>query len=280
MSAPSASRWSAFSVRPPSASFHSVSATVSNRNAASRSARRPAGSVRTSSIEPTDAAPDRVGDLARAVGGHRRARPARPPARPGSGRTGRAARASGLMPVDASAGGHATGTMALPTIAGRPRRNSTHGIRRPPAGWTSWSRSRSPWPTPDRARRTCPAARSVAGRGRRPDDQPTDRRSRRTSRATAGRRGPGARARPPDGAGSSRPSSRRSGRVSVAPSSACGPAAISPRSHGPTVRSSSSAPATASDRLELRRRLVPVERPAPPGRRSARCRGRRPSGSA
>ena len=54
MSAPSASRWSAFSVRPPSASFISVSATVSKRKAASSSARRAAGSVRISSIEPIE----------------------------------------------------------------------------------------------------------------------------------------------------------------------------------------------------------------------------------
>ena len=44
MSAPSASRWSAFSVRPPSASRISVSSTVSKRNASAElRSRRPAG---------------------------------------------------------------------------------------------------------------------------------------------------------------------------------------------------------------------------------------------
>src|SRR5437773_2029532 len=43
MSAPSDSRWSAFSVSPPSLRRSSVSATVSTRNASSRRARKPAG---------------------------------------------------------------------------------------------------------------------------------------------------------------------------------------------------------------------------------------------
>ena len=45
MSAPSDSRWSAFSVRPPSARTSSVVATVSKRNAASSASRSAAGSV-------------------------------------------------------------------------------------------------------------------------------------------------------------------------------------------------------------------------------------------
>ena len=69
MSAPSASRWSAFSVRPPSASRSSVSATVSNRKAASsasRSGRRQRPDRR------------RVG---RAAGARRRRRPGGPGSR-------------------------------------------------------------------------------------------------------------------------------------------------------------------------------------------------------
>ena len=69
MSAPSARRWSAFSVRPPSDRRSSVSATVSKRNArvellAERRGQRPdvVGGGRV-------AAPDGIGDLAGAVCG-------------------------------------------------------------------------------------------------------------------------------------------------------------------------------------------------------------------
>ena len=89
----------------------------------------------------------------------RRAPPARPPAPPGSRRTGRAAAGARRGSCrDASAGGHRPGSMALPAIDGRPRRKSSHGIRRPPAGWTSMSRSRSPEPTPRPSSSNVPAA--------------------------------------------------------------------------------------------------------------------------
>ena len=80
--------------------------------------------------------------------------------------------------------------------------------------------------------------------------------------------------------GSSRPSSRRSGRVSVAPSARLRRrASSSPRSHGPSVRVQQvggfhqrAPPRAAASSPSRRGRRVA-------GRRSARCRGRRPCAS-
>ena len=79
-----------------------------------------------------------------------------------------------------------------------------------------------------------------AGRRGRPAPRADPPSCRRTSPATADRREPVARGPTRSAPGSSRPSSRRSGRVSVAPDSPCGRAASSPRSHGPRLSSSRS----------------------------------------
>ena len=280
MSAPSASRWSAFSVRPPSASCHSVSATVSNRNAASRSARRPAGSVRTSSIVRDRPLPDRVGDLAGAVRGLAALRqPGRERLRGQAGQAG---------PLRGRVGAHAAMLAQAVTGPARwrcPRSTAGHAGRRPtasagrrPAGPRRAAAAR-PCRRQDRARRTCRPAGPSPSDDRRPDDEPSDgvstnepghgwyARTWRSS-STAGR------------PGSSRPSSRRSGRVSVAPAVGLRPGrdlAAEPRPERPVQQ-----------RGPLRRERSP-RAPAPsrrpssgqrsPGRRSARCRGRRPSGS-
>ena len=215
MSAPSSSRWSAFSVRPPSASGVSVSATVSNRNDAAEG-RAEGRRQRRDRRRVGDAAavPDGIGDLAR------HGTPARPCRDPG-------ASSSGVRPEIPGRSSVVT-LSRLPQAAQppgrpgsrrsrRPRRNASQVMRLPPAGWTSISpgdrRRRQ-----DRDRRTCPPRRPPGRtRARRPHDEPTDRRL---------DEGAGPWLIGPDLAfeldrrprGSSRPSSRRSVRVSVAPS--------------------------------------------------------------
>ena len=199
-SAPSASRWSAFSVRPPSASRSSVSATVSNRKAASSSARRAAGSVSDLVDRADDAAPHRVADLARAIApatpraaSHARERIA------GSGRTGQA-RGVGRSRVRPRA------HVAADDPAGRPRRYVDP--RHPPAArrldLVEQRASRRAVARPSRPE---PTRRLVLRRAATapPDDEPTTRACRGTSPATAGRHGPVARAR-------SRVASGRAGR--------------------------------------------------------------------
>ena len=210
----------------------------------------------------------------------RRARPAMPRGRPGvrPDRPGRSGARRGSC-RDASAGGHGPGSTALPAIDGRPRRNASHG--HPPATGRLDLDEPQPLARADaktERRRTCrpagpsPIRDAAAQTTRRPNGVSTYEpghgwyaRTWRSS-STAGR------------PGSSRPSPRRSGRVSVAPRSGWGRAAISPRSHGPTVRSSSSAPCDARIASSTRRRLVAFDGQRSPGRRSARCRARRPSG--
>ena len=164
-SAPSDSRWRPFSVRPPSERRSSVSPTVSNRNA--RVDRRRGARPAASGPRRADAAsppPDRV---ARPGGRGRRARPARrarPPARRAACRTGPVAGrrrrdgqgdAGGVVPTDRSLRGLGGGIGGLdpgagargrsterPRIDGRPRRNASPLIGRPPAGWTSSRTSR------------------------------------------------------------------------------------------------------------------------------------------
>ena len=273
MRAPSPSRWRAFSVRPPSASVSSVSATVSNRNAASRSARRPAGSVRIVVDRADRAAPD----AHRRPGGRdRRAPRARPATRPwhqGSARTIPGA-GHGVTRSMLPQGGQTVGRTSLPTIAGRPRRNSTQGIRRPPAGWTSWSSERAVAGRQP-ARAEAPGRQVLARRrARRPDGQPPAAASRRRSRATAGRPGPGARA--PRRAATGR-GARPRGATAVSGSRpvGCGCSRISPRSHGSSDDASRSAPIAAS-LASAPARSRRARRASLPGRRSDPCRGPRP----
>ena len=153
-------------------------------------------------------------------------------------------------------------TMLLPTMAGRPRTKASHAIRRPPAGWTSSRRSRSP--AADAEPEVVEGAGLTGRRGRSPGWRPTRRVGRRASRrtcpATAGRPGPGAPARSRAASGSRRPSSRRSGRVRVRPRSAGGsPAARRPATDRATRRAGrrASRPARPPAPVSSRRRRAP-----------------------
>ena len=140
MSAPSSSRWSAFSVWPPSAIRSSVSATVSKRK---RLAERRAQRRRQRARSPPDRStppprPHGVGDLAGAVGGLATGGQPRAQRRRGSGRTDPGRGRRWRHAVDASAArsrGRDDGA-ADDGRAGRGRTRPTASAV-PPAGWTS-----------------------------------------------------------------------------------------------------------------------------------------------
>ena len=212
MSSPSDSRWSAFSVRPPSASRTSVSSTVSNRNAASSSARTAPGA--SGLVERgVAAAPHRVHDLARPVGGlaaldepGARARRAVRPATPGRGSRGVVAAGAGRSPNGTTAGAGSVIAAILTRVGGvsrqsrRPRSQSAPRIGLRPCGrapgGARGGRRRSRGRLAGR-RRTIAPGTSPASDGA-TDASPTTSRppaARGTCRATAGRRGPRAPAR-------------------------------------------------------------------------------------
>ena len=185
---------------------------------------------------------------------------------PGRGSSGHGA--------DASAAGSSGRAIRARRGPGGRGGTPSQGIALPPAGWTSRSRG-VPSPVPQAARSSNDAgSASLVRVGRSP---PRRRAARRRLEEGARPRLVGAdlaleldgRAR-----GSSRPSSRRSGRVRVAPSTGWGRARDLAAQPGPRRRSSRSRRDPASARLELRRRLGPVERQSAPGRRSDRCRAR------
>ena len=182
MSAPSASRWSAFSVCPPSATRSSVSPTVSKRNASARAVaeRRPAAvgivaEVGRAARAQTASATWR----ARYAGSPRSANQA---ASVGRGQPGDPGPCVGGHGVDASAASASSADVrtTLPTMAGRPAeecRATSSACR--PAGWTSSRRRR---PSAVDERQSVAASPRVPGRRRRrrrvapPDDEPADRR--------------------------------------------------------------------------------------------------------
>ena len=99
-------------------------------------------------------------------------------------------------------------------------------------------------------------------------------RSRSQIRATAGTPAPAARGQAAGCEGSSRPSSRRSGRVSVAPAGGCGTGTSDAGAvHAGSERRSRSARALRERGLEVRRRLVAAAARPRRRRRSGRCRG-------
>ena len=256
MSAPSSSLWSAFSVRPPSAIRSSVSPTVSKRNASASAVRSAAGSVRDRRRVGRAAAPERVGDLPRAVGGL--ALRDHPRLELGRGH----ARQAGAFVV-----GHGS-------MLAQPGQRPVTACRRSPAGRAGTRRprhrlaaggldlvepqdARPAVASADRAVEGRPAPRRAAGPAdARHDDDAAVARSRGTSRATAGRRGPGAPARAAGRAGSSRPSSRRNGLVRVAPSAVLRRAAEIAPEPRPERRASSSAPRGQAVASSSGRRLV------------------------
>ena len=133
-------------------------------------------------------------------------------------------------------------------------------MRLPPAGCTSMSQRRSPSPTP-RPRSSKRAHLRPTGRRR---GSPTRPRSvpmayRRTIPATADTREPGARARRLTSSDRGGRPRGATGRVSVAPSSDCGVASSSPRSHGPRLRSSRPSAFSVELLLEPRGRLGAVQ---------------------
>ena len=191
-SAPSSRRWSAFSVRPPSARRISVSADgVEAERRARAPARSAAGSVRiVGRVGRRRRPPDGIGDLAGAV---RRLARASTHARSSSGgrpdRPGEDRRASGLPAIELAAGMLAARTSGLPGRPAawhedRPPRTSPL-IGRPPAGWTSRAASRRrPSRRSDRPPiRTCrpPGCVSAVATG---PGAPTRRGARRRSRRT------------------------------------------------------------------------------------------------
>ena len=136
MSAPSASRWSAFSVRPPSASGARCRRPCRSGTRPRGRSRSAAGSVRDLVDRAGRAAPDGVGDLAGAVG--RLAALGEPRGERVGGQPGQSrARRSGVTGRCYRRAVRRSAATSLPTIPGRPRRYASHGIRRPPAGWTS-----------------------------------------------------------------------------------------------------------------------------------------------
>ena len=214
-----------------------------------------AGRQRQHLVDRADrAAPHAIGDLAGAVGGDL---PLGQPRGQGVGGQPGQSRAfvrghRSMLPQR----GQTVGRTSLPTIAGRPRRYSTHGMRRPPAGWTSWSSS---VPSPvARPRATEAPGRQVLARPPDSTSRPSAARggSRRRSPARAGRREPGGRARRRAATRSRRPSSRRSGRVSVAPTVGCGCSRSSPRSHGSSEADEQVGAHRRQPRLQVRRGLV------------------------
>ena len=245
-----------------------------------------------------------VGEPARA------ARPGRTPEMPGRGSRGHVTAAArgwagpriGSRPgsrVPHRGGGHgrldrqprSRGAPAARRATAGPRSSSRAGHRRrPPAGWTSSSssspsgrdeRERPAVPEPDqrpghlgRSRPRGPW-RAAAQDRRWPTGRPDDPRpSPGTTRARAGRRAPGARARAAGGCGSRRPSSRRSGRVSVAlPSPAARPRAVRPASGRATRRA---ARRRGARRASSSGAVSPRSGRPASGRRSAPCRGPRP----
>ena len=259
----------------------SVSVIVSKRKAASRSGRRAVGRVRISSKLSRRPRHDGVLDLAGAVGGlavggepgrellREQAGHARPlVTRAARGRGGAQAvawggRSAGVrssQPMMTRAGAAQAGPCAAARAGSR--RRSSGACRaaspRPARG------ARPRWRAPGRSPCADEASRDVARLRRRErgggDHQPLARPTPGTSRARAGTRAPGAPARPPGPSGSRRPSSRRSGRVSVMPSAGWGRATSDPgqpriQRDGQEVRGERGQP-----RLEVRGRLVPGQR--------------------
>ena len=281
MSAPSSSRWRAFSVRPPSASRSSVSSTVSRRKSRASALRSGAGSVRISAASVTPPSFQMASAIwrARNDGSPCAVDPGRELV---GGQAGEPRSRIGRHAVKASAGGsrarkHATADDRwLPAQEVAPRSSACR-----PAGCTSSKRRRSPSPTPSPRSSNVPAAGAAGRLGtRRPDDEPPDRRL----DERAGPRLVGADlALQLDG----RPASDRGGRPRGAavgsasrPRSVCGRPRSSPPSHGPRLASSRSAATRSRSRLELRGGLGAVERDPRPGRRSGPCRARRPCASA
>ena len=204
-----------------------------------------AGSVRIAAAS-VDAAvlPDGVGDLAGAVrrlalrldpGGQLVRREAGDPGRRGRSVTGRC--------------------YCRRSPAGRGRRRPRTSAL-PPAGWTSTSRSRPPSPVPNPSPSKVPDAadrRAAPARPRQTMSRPSGRLDERARPRLVGADLAlqlGRRSR----VGSRRPSSRRSGRVSVAPSSGCGGRRSCRAATDRDAAASRSAAATSQRRLELRRR--------------------------
>ena len=238
--------------------------------------RRPAGQRRGSSAAPSRPPPSHTAsrDLAGAVRRLAALDEPRGERRRGSGR-----RAPGRV-----VGGHGADASAAarrPTIPrrdrGTKRRPTPSAV--PPAGWTSWSEQLAVG-----GRQSPPGSKTPGAAGRRrarrspPGRRAGRRRSRRTIPATAGRRGPGARARRPVGPGrAGRPRGGAAGSASRR-RSAAGAAASSP-AQPRTERSAEQVRGDVARAIASRSGAVSVavERHVSAGRRSARCRGPRPS---
>ncbi len=218
-SAPSDSRWSAFSVRPPSDETElRVGDGVEAERGVELGAERPAGRVRIARASRGMAVPQRVGDLAGAVGRLRRAAANQAasasgsrPDRPGRGSRSGPAVGSGVLagapleeasvtaalshgdrdrprPRTGAEDGAAQSPVGPPASARpRPRRNSTEDMGRPPAGWTSSRRRR-----PSAVMRTSPrpSAASPPGTSPRSGSRPR-RRGPRAGRPAVSRKEPG-----------------------------------------------------------------------------------------
>ena len=311
--APSDRRWSAFSVRPPSATLDlGLGQRVEPEGLVRGRARRLAGRVRISAAlraPPVPPAHSPSATWRSAVGGlgalgqpGRELVRQRPPTGRVAGRRrvrrSTAGGAAGASKVGASVTRRIVARQPAPTVGSRtsrettrqapagmararprPRRNSAPPIRRPPAGWTSSSTSR-------------PSVVASAGSPSTHDDpprlvrrSPTDgpTRARRPagrppcrggSPATAGTPGPGARARSPIGADrAGRPRGGGAGSASPTPRPA-GRAGRVPASHPASDAAHQLGAGRRRPRLELRGRLGPVERPAGHAPRSARVQPR------
>ena len=241
--------------------------------------------------------PDRPGRGSR-LDGRRSARADGPGRRP-SGRRSRGALSHGVGPRPARSG-RVRLPIRVPASAGRPIRNSRPVIRRPPAGWTSSStqvsgRRRQPqlrwraeladhaWPRADRG--TASARQTVSRPNVRFDD---------SCPATAGRRGPGVRARRrPESDRADRPRAGADGSASpprrpagVACERAGEPAAERARGRarrrpgGPLLRARAPSRSRRAASSSTRHDRPGVEPGVHPDERSRRSSGRRPGSSA
>ena len=286
ISAPSASRWSAFSVRPPSADVGARCRRPCRSGSRASSAVAERRRQRPDLVGSVDAAvrPDRVGDLAGAKAGSPRSA-TQAASSSGVERRTRPGRSVASSRVDASAGRSRARTIGAADDRRPAAQRTPPTVIAPAAGRLDLDRAAAASAVADAEaahRRTMPR-RPVRRRPPTRAAQTTRRPDRRVDERARPRLVGADLAleldrRPP---GSSRPSSRRSGRVSVAPSSGCGPGVeLAARATARALRSSS---AGGRDRERAPRGRAPSRRRRAPTRRLGDDRpgveARRPSAS-